>query len=134
MTTDTDPAANSVQQLSGAQVLVCPADGPPVRDERAATDLIGEGWYLGATWVALPATRLGDDFFRLSTRVAGDIVQKFATYRLGLAVIGDISRQVEGSTPLRDFVRESNRGGQLWFLPDLDALRTRLAEQARAGG
>lgn len=29
--------------------------------------------------------------------------------------------------PLRDFVRESDRGTRLWFVPDTDALRSRLA-------
>ncbi|GAA2253417.1 MULTISPECIES: DUF4180 domain-containing protein [Kitasatospora] len=119
--------ADILQQLEGTPVLVCAPDGAPLSGEREATDLIGNGAYQGAAWVAVPVERLTDDFFRLRTRVAGDIVQKFANYRLGLAVIGDISRHVSVSTALEDFVRESNRGRQLWFLSDLDALRARLA-------
>ncbi|WP_443089398.1 DUF4180 domain-containing protein [Yinghuangia sp. ASG 101] len=53
-------------------------------------------------------------------------MQKFAAYRIGLAVIGDITDHTAASTSLRDFVRESNQGRQLWFLPDTDALRARL--------
>lgn len=107
-------------------VLRLAADGPPVRDERDATDLIGDAFGAGAAWVVVPVERFEDDFFRLSTRVAGGIVQKFATYRVGLAVVGDISRHIADSDSLRDFVRESNRGGQLWFLADGAAFDARL--------
>lgn len=79
-----------------------------------------------ARWVAVPVERLDPAFFQLSTRVAGEIVQKFVTYRMGLAVVGDISRHTEESNALRDFVRECNRGTQTWFVEDLDALGARL--------
>ncbi|WP_328912989.1 MULTISPECIES: DUF4180 domain-containing protein [unclassified Streptomyces] len=119
---------DTLQHLAGTPVFVCASDGAPLRDERDATEVIGEGYYQGAAWVAVPVERLTDDFFRLRTRVAGDIVQKFATYRLKLAVVGDISQHLEAGTALRDFVRECNRGTQIWFVPDIDALGARLAE------
>ncbi|MFI0357421.1 DUF4180 domain-containing protein [Actinomadura sp. 9N407] len=115
-----------LQDLAGTSVFICAPDGAPLLDERDATDLIGNASYAGAAWTVIPAERFTDDFFRLRTRLAGDIVQKFVTYRMGLAIIGDISRHTDGGTALRDFVRESNRGTQLWFLPDIDALRVRL--------
>ncbi|WP_244166023.1 DUF4180 domain-containing protein [Micromonospora saelicesensis] len=43
-----------------------------------------------------------------------------------LAVVGDISAQLAESSALRALVHESNQGGQIWFVPDLDALDTRL--------
>jgi hypothetical protein len=116
----------TVKKIGDVHVLMCAADGEPIGGEAAALDLIGNASYQGAQWVVLPAERLGDDFFRLSTRVAGDIVQKFAQYRVRLAVVGDISRHTETSTALRDFVRECNRGRQTWFLPDLEEFRARL--------
>ncbi|MFE2729230.1 DUF4180 domain-containing protein [Kitasatospora sp. NPDC059327] len=111
---------------SAVTVLRLAVDGPPVRDERDATDLIGDAFGAGAAWVVVPVERLAEDFFRLSTKVAGGIAQKFATYRVGLAVIGDISRHTADSGALRDFVRESNQGGQLWFLDDEAAFDARL--------
>ncbi|KUP97763.1 DUF4180 domain-containing protein [Thermobifida cellulosilytica] len=119
--------ADTLQLLGDVPVFVCTADGEPVRGEREATDLVGNALYQGAAWVALPVERLTDDFFRLRSRVAGGIVQKFVNYRIGLAVLGDVSHHVAQSSALRDFVRESNRGGQLWFLSDLEELRSRLA-------
>ncbi|WP_428955721.1 DUF4180 domain-containing protein [Streptomyces sp. cg35] len=126
----TEPT-DEMRELAGVPVFVCSPDGPPLDGERAALDLIGDAGYRGAAWVAVPAERCGADFFRLRTRLAGDIVQKFATYRTGLAILGDIGTRTAASTALRDFVRESNRGRQLWFLPDTDALEARLVESER---
>jgi hypothetical protein len=98
-----------------------------VRETRDALDLIGDAGYHGARWVALPATRLDEDFFRLRTGLAGEVLQKFTQYGIRLAVLGDIVAHVAASTALRDLVRESNRGTQTWFLADLDTLRSRLA-------
>jgi hypothetical protein len=112
--------------LHGIRVLRCAPDGPSLDGESAALDLIGDAFGQEAQLVCVPAERVGEEFFRLRSGVAGAIVQKFANYRLRLAVVGDISRHVADSSALRDFVYESNQGGQLWFLPDDDALRERL--------
>jgi len=69
---------------------------------------------------------LADDFFDLSTRLAGEFVQKFVNYGVALAIVGDISAHVAASTALRDSVTESNRGRHLWFAGDLEALAARL--------
>ena len=88
-----------------------PTDGPVLDGERAALDLIGAA--LGrADAVAVPVARIAPEFFALRSGVAGAVAQKFVNYRLRLVVVGDVSGYVEGSTALRDFVRESNRGGQ----------------------
>jgi len=110
----------------GHPVLECPAEGPPIRYAEAV-DLIGEALGAGADWVAIPAARLGDDFFRLRTGVAGEVVQKFVTYGRRLAIVGDISAYLAASEALRDFVRESNRGPHVWFVADQDELARRLA-------
>ncbi len=90
-------------------------------------DVIAEAFTAGEELVVLPVERLDDSFFQLKTGVAGDIVQKFVNYRMRLAIIGDISRHVEASGAFRDFVNESNRGRQLWFLPSMEALEARKA-------
>ncbi|WP_326811901.1 DUF4180 domain-containing protein [Streptomyces scopuliridis] len=118
-----------LQHIHGVPVLLCAPDGDPLRGEREALDLIGDAFHLGAVWVVIPAGRFEDAFFQLRTRVAGDIVQKFVNYRLRVAVVGDIARHTDGSASLRDFVRESNRGTQLWFLPDIESLSARLGPQ-----
>lgn len=114
-----------IEQRAGVPVLVCDPDGPPVASERDVLDLIGAA-LAGADVVAVPAHRLDPRFFTLESRFAGEVMQKFVNYRLRLAVIGDISTHLAGSSALRALVHESNQGGQVWFLPDLAALEDRL--------
>lgn len=111
----------------GVQVLICPTEGAPFRDVGEVLDAVGDASYQGAELVVMPAGRLPDGFFRLRTGIAGEILQKFANYRLRLVVLGDIADHVAGSTALRDLVRESNRGDQVWFVADLAELDERLA-------
>ncbi|MFF8373151.1 DUF4180 domain-containing protein [Streptomyces lydicus] len=89
----------------------------------------GERGYPGGLptpWVVIPAGRFDEAFFRQRTHIAGEIIQKFVNYRVGLAVIGDSSRHTGASSALRDFVRECNRGQQTWFLSDAEELHERL--------
>ena len=109
-------------------LYVCPADGKKLRTARDATDLIGEA--AGAAVIAIPIQRLDEDFFRLRTGVAGEMVQKFVTYRKRVAIVGDISGYVAQSKPFHDFVYEANRGRDLWFVGDREELEKRLLTSA----
>jgi hypothetical protein len=122
--------ADLVTQRRGVSVLVCGAEGVPMASTQDALDIIGAA-FSQADVVAVPVSRLDQRFFSLRSGLAGDIVQKFANYRMRLAVVGDISAQVAASEALRDLVRESNRGHQLWFVADLDELDTRLGGSAQ---
>jgi hypothetical protein len=117
---------NTLDTVYGVRVLRCAAEGPRLDGEQAALDLIGDAMGHDATLVAVPAARVADEFFRLRTGVAGAVVQKFVNYRVRLAVVGDLSRQLADSSALRDFVHEANQGGHIWFLADHDALDAKL--------
>ncbi|MFF7969986.1 DUF4180 domain-containing protein [Streptomyces sp. NPDC007905] len=117
---------NTLVTLHDVRVLRCAPDGPSLDGESAALDLIGDALGQDAQLVAVPVGRVPDEFFRLRSGVAGAVVQKFVTYRLRLAVVGDISAHVEASDALRDFVYEANQGGHLWFLADAGELEERL--------
>lgn len=112
--------------LTVAQVsyFQCAAEGRRLRSDRDAVDLIGEAQ--GADLIVIPAERLEEDFFRLRTGVAGAFLQKFATYHRRVAILGDISRHVQESTALRDFVVEANRGDHVWFVETIEELERRL--------
>ena len=101
--------------------------GPIISRTDDAMDLIGNASYSGVALVALPVERLDPEFFRLSSLLAGDILQKFVNYRVRLAIIGDITAHVAASDALRDFVWESNRGTHVWFLPDEESLVAKVA-------
>jgi hypothetical protein len=114
-------------ELHGLRILECSTEGKPPRTAKDATDIIRAAWGYQAKLVAMQADWLGDDFFRLSTRVAGEVVQKLLDYGLRVVIVGDISARVAASDALRDWVRECNRGRQVWFVNDLDELGRRLA-------
>ncbi|MBV7694647.1 DUF4180 domain-containing protein [Streptomyces sp. TRM70350] len=118
--------SHSLVTLHDVRVLRCAPDGPPLDGEQAALDLIGDALGQGAEVVAVPVERVADEFFRLRSGVAGAVMQKFVNYRLRLAIVGDVSRHVEESTALRDFLHETNRGGHIWFVPSQDELAAKL--------
>ncbi|WP_312880623.1 DUF4180 domain-containing protein [Actinokineospora xionganensis] len=113
--------------VNDVSLAVFAADGPALARDQDATDLIGQLWGQDVDMIVIPTTRLADDFFALRTRVAGEIAQKFANYRLRVAVLGDIAEHVARSEAMASFVHESNRGTQLWFVPTLDELTGRLS-------
>jgi hypothetical protein len=113
--------------IHGVPVLVLPTVGELIGTERQAVDLIADAHGRGAELLVLPAERLAGEFFQLRTGVAGAIVQKFVTYQLRLAILGDVSRYVTRSETFASFVAETNRGRQLWFVADAEDLAARLA-------
>jgi hypothetical protein len=118
----------TITHINGTTALLCAPDGKPLGTERDAIDLIGAAGGDGATMVVIPAERLDDAFFRLSTRTAGEFLQKFVNYGMRIAILGDISPHLEESRALRAFVSESNRGNHIWFATTIEDLTTRLAQ------
>lgn len=112
-----------ITEAGGIRVLHVDDDGPPIS---TANDVIGDAWSEEATLIAIPVARLDPAFFDLRSLVAGEFLQKIVNYRLRVAILGDISAFVAESGALRDFVWESNRGTQVWFLDDEAALLARL--------
>jgi hypothetical protein len=121
--------SETVTDRHGVRTLVCAPGGTMLRTDREALDVIGQALHHEAELVAIPSKRFDDAFFMLSTRVAGEIIQKFVNYRLRLAIVGDLSAHLDASSALRDFVAESNRGRQVWFVADLAEVDARLARQ-----
>jgi len=123
--------SDTLVHLRGVPVLECAPDGEKLRGAEDVLDVIGSAMGQGAELVLLPAQRLTDDFFTLRTGLAGEIAQKFVNYRIRLAILGDISHHVAKSSALAAFVSESNRAGQLWFVPTKEELDERLGQQRR---
>jgi len=115
--------------FGGVRVFECASEGPALQNDRDALELITAAWENRANFLVIPVERLGEDFFRLRTRIAGEILQKFVTYKLRVAIVGDVSHYVTESDSFRDFVYESNRGNQIWFVRNQGELEQRLGSQ-----
>lgn len=119
---------NRTETIAGRPALICPPGGPLLATGRDASDLIGEALSAGAELLVIHVERLGPDFLRLSSGLAGEVLQKFVNYRLLPVILGDVSEAAAASAPLREFVRECNRGRAVWFAPDHAALEEQLAK------
>jgi hypothetical protein len=112
--------------MAGMNVYELDPSGPVIVDGQSVVDIIGETWDQHADLLVVPVERLAPEFFRLSTGLAGDVLQKFVNYGYRVAIVGEIDAYLSASSALRDFVRESNSGRHVWFLPDRAALDARL--------
>ncbi len=63
------------------------------------------------------------DFFDLSTKKLGDVLQKFSNYHVRLAILGDFSKF--SSESLKAFIYESNKHGDYLFVSSLDDVKNR---------
>lgn len=115
--------------IAGLKVLRLPQQGPLIATEADGNDVIADAFSVEADFIVIPLERLGPDFLRLETRLAGTVFQKFVNYHLRCAILGDIASLLEGSKALRDFVRETNKGHSIWFVDDLVALEEKLARE-----
>ena len=117
-------------ELHGVGVLQLPKEGDQLRNDRQAIEIISEAAAHQSELIVIPVERLSHDFFHLKTRVAGEILQKFVTYRKRVVILGDISAHSNESSALRDFVYECNAGSQVWFVISVNELDQKLLEQA----
>jgi hypothetical protein len=115
-----------IEEASGQHLLVLDREGPALSRVQDVIDLIAEALPRRVSMIVLPVARVDPTFFQLRSGLAGEFAQKIVNYRLRLAVIGDISHFTAESKALADFVREANRGDNLFFLADLDALAEKL--------
>ena len=95
-------------------IAVVSSDEKVIVDVQSALDLMMTVQYeTSASRIVLDKNLVCEDFFILSTGVAGEILQKFINYRVKAAIYGDYSRYT--SKPLRDFIYESNQGKDFFF-------------------
>lgn len=104
------------------KVAVVNSDQLILTDVNSALDFIATVSYeTGCNRIALHKQAVTEDFFVLSTRLAGETLQKFINYQTKLAIIGDFSHYT--SKPLKDFIYESNNGNDIFFVPtEADAI------------
>ena len=97
-----------------------------ITDVQSALDLMATVRYeTDADCMILPKTAMSEQFFVLSSRLAGDILQKFVNYQFKLAIVGDFSGYT--STPLRDFIYESNQGKHVFFASTVEEAIEKLS-------
>lgn len=90
-----------------------------IKDVQSAIDFIMSVKYeTNCSKIAINKKAITEDFFILSTGIAGEILQKFINYKIKFAIIGDYSKYT--SKPLKDFIYESNNGKDIFFVTNED--------------
>ena len=88
-----------------------------IRDEQSMLDMLMTIAYeTGLSRVIIDKDNLTEDFFNLSNKIAGNILQKVVNYNMKLAIIGEFSNY--DSRALRDFIYERNSGKDIFFVED----------------
>jgi hypothetical protein len=96
-----------------------------INDVQEALDLMADAGYYEARCIILSEMNLKPEFFELRTGMAGELLQKFSQYNVKLAIIGEFEKYQSKS--LKAFIVESNRGNQIFFVPDRDTATARLS-------
>jgi hypothetical protein len=111
-----------IAEVNGTGILV--------HDLQSALDMVAAMWYeAGCTRMVIHKGSLAESFFDLSTRLAGEILQKFVNYNMKVAIVGDFSGF--GSKSLKDFIYESNRGNNVFFVATVQDAIERLDRISR---
>lgn len=112
---------------AGYPVAVVRSQTPVITDVRSALDVMMTAKYeSGTDRIAIQKEALAEEFFILSSGLAGEILQKFTNYGVRCTIYGDFSHYT--SKPLRDFIRESNRGKTVFFADSEEAAADWLAK------
>ena len=113
-------------ERSGVVVAVVESDEKLITDVQSALDLTATVQYeSGGKRIVVEKRAVADDFFVLSSGLAGEVLQKFINYHTKLAIVGDYSQYT--SKPLHDFIYESNSGRDVFFVGTKEEAVERLS-------
>jgi hypothetical protein len=102
---------HTVNDIRIAEII---SDELVIKTAEDGLDLLGNLYYQGFDRIILPAKNITPEFFHLKNGMAGEILQKFSTYRVSLAIVGDFTTY--SSKSLWDFIYESNKNRQINFV------------------
>ena len=113
--------------LNGKAVAIIKGKEKVLTDAQSALNLIMAAKYEADTnLLAVDKAAIAENFFILSTGLAGEVLQKFVNYQAKVAIFGDFSQYT--SKPLRDFIYESNKGNNIFFVATEEKAVERLVE------
>ncbi|MFS4432333.1 DUF4180 domain-containing protein [Chryseobacterium sp. S90] len=107
--------SHEINTIKIAEVI---SDNIIIQSAQDGLDLMGNIYYQGFDKVILYEKNITPEFFDLKTKIAGEILQKFSNYRIGLAIVGNFDKYESKS--LRDFIFESNKTKHVNFLGSLE--------------
>lgn len=110
---------------NGQKIAELISDEIEICSEQDALDWLASASYEGADNLIFYEQNLCPEFFDLKTKLAGDVLQKAANYRMKVAIVGEFSKY--NSNSLKAFIVECNRGRQIFFVGDRETAVIRLS-------
>lgn len=115
------------ENYNGSNIAIIFGEEKIITDAQSALDLAMTVKYeTGAERIVIPKEVICEDFFILSTGLAGEVLQKFMNYHIKAAIYGDYSRYT--SKPLKDFIYESNHGSDFFFVASQEEAVRKLTQ------
>ena len=106
------------------------SDSMIITDVDSALDLLMSAKYeAGTKYIVVDKKNIIEDFFILSSGLAGEILQKFINYGGKIAIYGDFSHYT--SKPLKDFIFESNKGKDVFFVATKEEAIQKIKQETR---
>ena len=114
-----------INEKENSKVAVIESSDILINEPQDALDLMATIMHMyDCNKIVISESSITKSFFDLKTGIAGEILQKFSNYQTKLAIVGDFSNY--NSKSLRDFIFESNKGSQVFFLSDEEEAIDRL--------
>ena len=106
-------------------VIVVKSEDIIIKDVQPALDFVMSIQYeWNSRKIVLNKEAIDEQFFDLSTKLAGEILQKFINYQIKCAIYGDYSKYT--SLALKNFIYESNCGKDIFFVETKELAIDRL--------
>jgi hypothetical protein len=104
-----------ISEKGNSKVAIVESTDVLIGNTQDALDLMATiSHYYECNKMIIGQSSITESFFDLKTGVAGEILQKFTNYHFKIAVVGDFTQYSTNS--LKDFIFESNKGHQVFFV------------------
>ncbi|WP_313003095.1 DUF4180 domain-containing protein [Chryseobacterium gleum] len=113
-------------EINNIKIAEIISDSMIIQSAQDGLDLMGNIYYQGFDKVILYEKNITPEFFDLKTKIAGEILQKFSNYRIGLAIVGDFSKYESKS--IKDFIFESNKTKHVNFVGLMEEALEKLSQ------
>jgi len=113
-----------VIEINGKNIAIVNSPGIIIHETQDVLDIMEEASYLNSHKIIINEDQITPAFFDLKTGIAGEVLQKFSTYNVQLAIIGNFSKYTSKS--LKDFILESNKYGRINFVNTMEEAKEKL--------
>ena len=91
-----------INEINGIKIALLKSENIVIKETQNALDLMAEANYRGSGEIIVHEKNIAPAFFDLKSGLAGEILQKFSTYNVKLAIVGDFSKY--SSKSLQNFI------------------------------